>query len=99
MDGFKLVRHLDSDYDGDTKNGVFTQGYLMSLGSAAISWRSRMQTVPTYFTTEVEYVAAADATKEIVWLRKLLEDLQEKELNATPLLNDNTSAIKFGQES
>eukprot|EP00253_Pinus_taeda_P004492 PITA_04492 len=29
-----------------------------------------------YSTIEVEYVAAAEATKEIVWLRKILEDLQ-----------------------
>jgi hypothetical protein len=34
-------------------------------------------------------VAAAEATKEIVWLRKILEDLQEKQVNATPLLIDN----------
>jgi len=34
-------------------------------------------------------------TKEIVWLRKILEDLQEKQVNSTPLLVDNTSAIKL----
>ena len=50
----------------------------MSLGSAAVSWRSRKQSVPVDSTTEAEYVAAAEATKEIVWLRKILEDLQEK---------------------
>ena len=50
----------------------------MSLRSAAVSWRSRKQSVPADSTTEVEYVAAAEATKEIVWLRKILEDLQEK---------------------
>ena len=50
----------------------------MSLGSPAVSWRSRKQSVPTDSTTKAEYVAAAEATKEIVWLRKILEDLQEK---------------------
>ena len=45
----------------------------MSLGSAAVSWRSRKQLVPTNSTTEAEYVAAAEATEEIVWLRKILE--------------------------
>jgi hypothetical protein len=42
-------------------------------------------------------VAVAEATKEIVWLRKILEDLQEKQVNSTPLLVDNTSAIKLAK--
>ena len=50
----------------------------MSLGSAAVSWRSCKQSVPADSTTEAEYVVATEATKEIVWLRKILEDLQEK---------------------
>ena len=52
-----------------------TSSYLMNLGSAAITWRSRKQSVPADSTTEVEYVAAAQATKEIIWLRKIPEDL------------------------
>jgi hypothetical protein len=42
-------------------------------------------------------VAAAEATKKIVWLRKILEDLQEKQVNYTTLLVDNTSAIKLAK--
>jgi hypothetical protein len=41
-------------------------------------------------------VAIVEATKEIVWLRKILEDLQEKQVNST-LLVDNTSAIKLAK--
>ena len=40
-------------------------------------------------------MAAGEAMKEIVWLRKILEDLQEKQENSTPLLLDNTFAIKL----
>ena len=76
---FHLAGYSNSDFDGDRENGVSTSGYLMNLGSAAISWRSRKQYVPIDSTTEVEYVAAAQATKEIIWLRKILENLQEKQ--------------------
>eukprot|EP00253_Pinus_taeda_P013270 PITA_13270 len=48
-------------------------------------------------TTQEEYVAAAKATKEIVWLRKILEDLQVKQVQSTPLMIDNTSAIKLAK--
>jgi len=40
-------------------------------------------------------VAAAEATKEILWLRKILEDLQVKQVQSTPFMIGNTSAIKL----
>eukprot|EP00253_Pinus_taeda_P015627 PITA_15627 len=70
-----LFRYSNSDFDGEKEIGVSTSGYAMSLGSGAVSWRSRKQSVPADSTTEAEYVATAEATKEIVWLRKILEDL------------------------
>jgi hypothetical protein len=40
-------------------------------------------------------VAVAEAKKEIVWFRKILEYLQDKKVNSTPLLVGNTSAINL----
>ena len=37
---FKLIGYIDLDFDGDKEKGVLTSGYVMSLGSIAISWRS-----------------------------------------------------------
>eukprot|EP00253_Pinus_taeda_P031442 PITA_31442 len=71
-----LSRFMQKPYfDGDKETRVSTSGYAMSLGLGAVSWRSHKQSVPADSTTEAEYVAAAEATKEIVWLRKILEDL------------------------
>jgi len=92
-----LIGYSDSDFDGDKETGLFTSGYAMSLGSRVVSWRSRKQLVPADSTTEAEYVAASEATKEIVWLRKILEDLQVKQVQSTPLMIDNTSAIKLAK--
>eukprot|EP00253_Pinus_taeda_P029147 PITA_29147 len=75
VDDFSLVEYSDSDFDGDKETRLSTSGYAMSLGSGAVSWRSRKQSVPTDSTTKAEYMAAAEATKEIVWLRKILEYL------------------------
>eukprot|EP00253_Pinus_taeda_P011370 PITA_11370 len=58
---------------------------------------TQVYTVPTDFTTEAEYVEAAKATKEIVWLKKILEDLQVKQVHSTPLMIDNTSAINLAK--
>jgi len=43
-------------------------------------------------------VAAAEATNEIVRLRKILEDLQMEQMHSTPLMIDNTSAIKLAKK-
>eukprot|EP00253_Pinus_taeda_P006307 PITA_06307 len=91
-----LSRFMQKPYfDGNKETGVPTLGYAMSLGSGVVSWRSRKQSVPEDSTTEAEYVAAAEATKEIVWLRKILEDLHVKQVQSTPLMIDNTSAINL----
>eukprot|EP00253_Pinus_taeda_P025091 PITA_25091 len=97
VDDFSLIGYSDSDFDGDKETRVSTSGYAMSLGSRVVSLRSRKQSVPIDSTTEAEYVAAAESTKEIVWLRKILEDLQVKQVQSTPLMIDNTFAIKLAK--
>jgi hypothetical protein len=68
---------------------VSTSKYLMSFGTTSISWRSCKYSILENSTTE--------AAKEIVWLTKILEDLQGKQVNVTPLLIDNTYAIKLSR--
>jgi hypothetical protein len=60
---FYLIGYSDSDFDGDKEHGVCTLGYLMNLGSATITWRSRKKSVPVGSTTEAEYVATVQAIK------------------------------------
>jgi hypothetical protein len=71
-----------------------TTGYVYLLHGGAISWSSRRQATVAASTTEAEYMAAAAATKEAVWLRKLLKDLG---INAgtVNIMADNQSAIKL----
>ena len=71
----------------------------MSLGSTTISWRSHKQLVLADLTTKEEYVEVAEEAKDIVWLMKILEYLQEKQENSTHLLIDNTSAIKLAKNT
>ena len=45
-------------------------------------------------TTEAEYIAAAQATKEALWLRVLLADLGIN-VGTFPIMADNQSALKL----
>ena len=69
----------------------------MNLGLTTITWRSRKQYVTSDSTIEAEYVTAAQATKEIIWIRKMLEEFQEKQVTSTALFVDNTFAIELAK--
>ena len=60
-----------------------------------MTWPSRRQRIVTLSTIEAEYVAAASAAKEGVWLRKLLNDLGYDTKEPTNLHLDNRSAIRL----
>ena len=48
-------------------------------------------------TAEVKYVSAAEATTHAIWLRFVLADFEEKQVEATPLLCDNPSTIDISK--
>ena len=47
------------------------------LNGAAVPWACRNQEVTALSSCEAEYVAAAMAAREALWLRKLMNDLGE----------------------
>ena len=54
-----------------------------------ISWSNRKQDSIAQTIAEVEYIAASDACKEAIWLRKLESDLFEGKLDSTIVHCDN----------
>ena len=70
-----------------------TSGWVLTFGGAAVSWRSNRQQAPSSSSASAELRAAVEATKEIIWLRYLLEFLLAPQ-PAVPLFCDNSSAVK-----
>ena len=86
--------YCDSDYAGDLDTRRSTTGYVFIMNGGAITWSSRRQQTVAASTTEAEYMAAAAATKEALWLRKLINDLQ-KPVSTVTIRADNQGAIKL----
>ncbi|GJU58411.1 gag-pol polyprotein [Tanacetum coccineum] len=84
--------YVDSDYAGDLDGSKSTTGYVFTLSGGTVSWVSKLQSVVAMSTTEAEYVAAAQASKEAVWLKMLLEELGHAKEKIT-LFCDNQSAL------
>lgn len=85
----------DSDYAGNIDTRKSTTGYVFLFNTGIISWCSKSQKCVTLSTTEAEYVAGAEATKEMVWLKRLLSELLPNQDIETTLYMDNQAAIRL----
>ncbi|KAJ9518151.1 hypothetical protein QJQ45_010085 [Haematococcus lacustris] len=84
--------HADADYAGDPDSMRSTSGTVFVLNGAAISLRSQLQTTVAASTTEAETQAAAAATKEALFLRKVLHHLGAS-CDPIPIFCDNQGAV------
>jgi hypothetical protein len=94
---FRLVGYSDADFARDVDDKASTSGYLMSMGSIVVSWSCKKQATIANSTTEVEYISSWEATCEIVWLRRILQDLKVVQNEATSLFIDSQSMIKLAK--
>lgn len=70
-----IVSYSDADHGGDLQTGRSTTGVVCLHAGAAVSWLSQKQPSVAISTTESEIVAASEAAREIVWLRRLMETM------------------------
>ncbi|KAM6577772.1 hypothetical protein CsatB_029609 [Cannabis sativa] len=94
------IGYTDSDFQASLEDRKSTSGMVFTLGGGAVVWRSAKQTAISDSTMEAEYIAAAEAAKELVWLRKFFTSIgvvpgMEKPL---VLLCDNNGAIANSKE-
>lgn len=89
----ELTGFTDSDWASDTDDRKSTGGYIFTLGSGAISWRSKRHEIVSTSSTEAEYISADYAVKEATWLRELLKNLEHEQRSATMIYCDNLGAI------
>lgn len=85
--------YSDSDYATDTDTRRSTSGYVFMKNGAAITWASQRQQSIALSTTEAEFMAACSATKEALWIKRLLCDISIYSQNTICLNVDNQSAI------
>ena len=71
-----FIGYTDSDFQTDKDSKESTSKSVLTLNGGAIVWRSIKQGSIGGSTMEAEYVAACEAAKEAIWLRKFLIDLE-----------------------
>jgi hypothetical protein len=89
-----FTTYSDADHGGCRDTGRSTGAFVVKMGTGAISWSSKLQSIVALSTTEAEYVAACSAGTEVMWLRNLFTELgYDISSTSSPLFIDNQSAI------
>jgi len=93
-----LIGYTDSDFAGDLNDRKSTSGYVFTLAGAAVSWKSKKQSLVSLSSTEAEYISCSEAAREAIWLRRLYHEITDAQANTNKpaiqlLLSDSQGAI------
>nr|GEZ58711.1 retrovirus-related Pol polyprotein from transposon TNT 1-94 [Tanacetum cinerariifolium] len=93
--------YTDAGYLTDADDLKSQTGYVFVLNNGVVDWKSVKQSISATSSTEAEYIAAFDASKEAVWVRKFIF-----RLGVVPTIEEpisvycyNTRAIDVANES
>lgn len=90
-----LKGFVDADWAGSLDDRSSFTGYTFVMNNSPISWESRKQRTVALSSTEAEYMALCDASKEAVYLLRLLKEVSEDSPNSLQLFNDNMGAQRL----
>jgi hypothetical protein len=92
-----LLGYSDSDFAGDVEDRRSTSGAVYFLGKSLVTWSSQKQKIVALSSCEAEYVAAAAAACQGIWLSQLIADMLGTKEATVKLLMDNMSAIALSK--
>jgi len=92
-----MTGYSDADFARDRDTRRSTTGYIFLYHGGPVVWASRRQRCTSLSTTEAEYVAGCESSKEAVWIDRLLKEIRQDKTLPIPLLCDNQRAIRLAR--
>ncbi|CAH2083465.1 unnamed protein product [Euphydryas editha] len=96
-DEHDLVGYVDADWASNSLDRKSFTGFVFKMSGSVISYECKKQTTIALSSTEAEYMAICEASKEAIYLRNLLLELNCRNESPILLLNDNQSAKKLAK--
>jgi transposase InsO family protein len=88
-----VCAYSDADWAGCPIDRRSTAGYFAFVGGNLVTWKSKKQNVVSRSSAESEFRGMANATCELLWLRKLLTELGFEPKSEMQLFCDNKASI------
>ena len=67
-----LEGFTDANMAGDLDGRKSTSGFLFTFAGEVVSWQSKLQKCVALSTIEAEYIAATEAAKEMLWMKRFV---------------------------
>jgi hypothetical protein len=96
-----LNAYCDADWAGDVSDRKSTSGFVLMLSGGPVIWKSAKQKCTALSTVEAEYIAASDATREIIWASRFIQEIDPQQIKDSPitLKIDNNGARELANNS
>ncbi|PKU65059.1 uncharacterized protein LOC110111181 [Dendrobium catenatum] len=92
-----LRTFTDADWASDHSDRKSVSGFCTFMGPNLLSWSVKKQATVAKSSTEAEYRALSAATSDVLWLRRLAEELLLRQTESTIIHCDNLSAIAIAR--
>ena len=90
-----LIGYSDSDHAADPMKRRSVTGYIIKLADVVVSWTSHAQKTIATSSTEAEYMALSDCSRQIMWIKHMFKELGIP-IGKVPICSDNNGAIFIG---
>ncbi|KAK8694421.1 hypothetical protein V6N13_071974 [Hibiscus sabdariffa] len=71
----RIKGYTDASFETEKDDSRSQSGFVFCLNGGAVSWKSSKEDTVADSTTEAEYIAASEASKEAVWIKKFITEL------------------------
>nr|GEV15930.1 retrotransposon protein, putative, Ty1-copia subclass [Tanacetum cinerariifolium] len=92
--------YTDTGYLTDADNLKSQTGYVFVLNGGVVDWKITKHSIFATSSTDAEYIAAFDASKEVVWINKFISGLGIVPTIEEPIsmYSDNTGATAMAKD-
>ena len=94
-DNLDLLAYTDADWAGDRDDRKSTSGYFTLVRGNLVTWKSKKQKVVALSSAEAEFRGIMKDITEVLWIRKLLEELKFPHKGPCDLFCDNKADISI----
>ena len=88
-----LIGYSDSDWAQDREDRHSVTGYVFFMAGGPLTWNSRRQDTVALSSTEAEYMALTESSRQCAWMRTFQREIGFQPNHPTPICSDNMGSI------